>query len=74
MIEKNRKYVHISAFHAIDTHNVINCPRIHFVRKDVKKLCQQNLFLHKFVDDQGKKKKMERSLIRYDWKARYSTG
>jgi hypothetical protein len=72
MIEKNRKYEHKCISCDRYTHNVINCPRIHFVRKDIKKLAHQYRHLRRYIDEQSKIKKVDRNLIKYDWKSRYS--
>lgn len=71
MIEKNRKFVPKCISCDTMTHNVVNCSRIHFVRKDVKKLALQNQGLETFLESQSKKKKFERFLIRYGWKSRF---
>jgi len=74
MIEKDRKYVPKCLSCDRYTHNVINCPRIHFVRKDIKKVALQNKQLNSYVNDVKKKKKLERNMIRYCWKKLYGTG
>lgn len=74
MIYKNRRFVNKCISCDRYTHNVIHCPRIHFVRKDIKKLAHQYKHLKKYVDEQTKTKKIDRHMIHYDWKARYGTG
>lgn len=41
MTDKNRKFIHKCISCDRYSHNVINCPRIHFIRRDIKKLAAQ---------------------------------
>jgi hypothetical protein len=74
MIEKGRKFTPKCISCDRYTHNVINCPRIHFVRKDIKKLAVQSQHLDHFVGGLTKKKKIERPEVPYDWKRSFGTG
>lgn len=73
-IEKNRKFIHKCISCDRYTHNVINCPRIHFVRKDIVKLAQQSKHLHNYISEQHKKRKYNRLKIRYNWKVHFGNG
>lgn len=74
MILKNRKYTNKCLSCDRYTHNVINCPRIHFVRKNIKKLQSQFKNLTMFLNSQKKKKRWERTLTKFNWKNRFAGG
>lgn len=72
LTQKNRQYINKCISCDRYTHSVVDCPRIHFVRRDAKKLAQQSKHLRKYIDEQGKVKKVNRKLIKYDWKTRFT--
>jgi len=74
MILKNRKYTNKCLSCDRYTHNVINCPRIHFVRKNIQKLQSQFKNLTIFINSQKKKKRWERTLTKFNWKNRFAAG
>ncbi len=75
MILKNRKYTNKCLSCDRYTHNVVNCPRIHFIRKNIHKLQTQFKNLTMFINSQKKKKEnWERSLVKFNWKNRFATG
>lgn len=74
MIHKNRKFIHKCISCDRYTHNAINCPRIHFIHKDIKILIQQRKDFQDYINNQNKKKKYNRANIRYSWKLKNKNG
>ena len=66
MIEKHKLFENKCVSCGRYTHNVIDCPRIHLVKKDGYKIAQQKLELDKFRSTQNKK--IDRSGFRCNWK------
>lgn len=56
------------------THNVINCPRIHFIRSDIKKLAEQSKYYLNYIIEQKKIKKFRRYSLKYSWKSHFANG
>lgn len=54
------------------THNVINCPRIHFVKKDGYKLAKFKVNLDKYIREQIPK--LKRALLKCNWKRMFGSG
>ena len=71
MIEKNKPFENKCISCGRYTHNVINCPRIHLVKKEGYKIVQQRNELNKFRSSQAKK--IDRSDIRYNWKDNFGS-
>ena len=74
MIGKNRKYMHKCISCDRYTHNVINCPRIHFIRSDINNLAQQSKHFLNYVTEQHKVKKYRRFSLKYSWKSHFANG
>jgi hypothetical protein len=73
-MDKNHKFIHKCISCDRYSHNVINCPRIHFIRKDIMKLAKQHNYLQHYLNEQAKKKKYGRLTLRYDWKTHFGNG
>jgi hypothetical protein len=65
-IEKNKHYENKCISCGRYTHNAINCPRIHIVKKDAFKIVQQRIQLSKYRSEQLKK--AERNCLSSNWK------
>ena len=50
------------------THNAIDCPRIHFIRKDTLSMVNEKKNILKYKLQIAKKKKYKREGLKFDWK------
>jgi len=70
LIESKKKYVHKCMSCDRYTHNVINCPRIHYIRRDVVSMANQIKRMEKFRLGLSNRK-YKRELLRDNWKVNF---
>ena len=71
MLEKNKKFENKCISCKRYTHNAIDCPRIHLVKKDAFKIIQQKKEIKKYRESLNKK--LNRSSLKYNWKDVFGT-
>ena len=71
MVEKNNLFSNKCISCGRYTHNVMNCPRIHLVKKDGYKIMQQKIQLRRYRCEQLKK--VGRVPLKYNWKETFGS-
>jgi hypothetical protein len=72
-IEKKKKFLSKCLSCGRYTHNVLDCPRIHLVKKKTSKIAIKNIKILRNLSDKVKKK-INRNDLRLNWKVLYGTG
>ena len=70
LIENKKKYVQICLSCGRYTHNVIDCPRIHFIRREVCSIIKDQKNIERFKLGL-KNKKSKREVLRHNWKKKF---